>query len=363
MNGRTNVTIGVGGDTDLQIPLDPPSSFVAQASMGRVELSWIDPKNKYATDQLVSVWSYTKVVRKEGSLPTNPDDGVIILTSTVYNQYQNTIYNDTSVENGKSYYYSVYAYNTDGVYSDPATSGEVVPYMYDSVLTNNTWKDINDACTLGIHESFWEIGDVKNDPNGVSGIVDFIIVGFNLDDISDGSGKAAITFRTNQPLPNEIYWKSRNYQDNYIESTPRAMIRSGSYLPNEVRQYILAIKKKANSVGYNTDTPIEEFSDKCFLFSHYELGGSERSTDSDFRYPYFTTKANRIVHLNGSGVTYYTRTCDEMVSTSDYARTQQYAITSSGGFSYISNYYNYSSSTQYGQGYVVFGFCIGKVAV
>ena len=372
MNGRTNVTIGVGGDTDLQIPLDPPSSFIAQPSMGRVELSWIDPKNKYATpegeqtedtDQLVSVWSYTKVIRKEGSLPTNPDDGVIILTSTVYNQYESTVYHDVSVENGKSYYYSVYAYNTDGAYSDPATSGEVVPYMYDSVLTNNTWKDINDACTLGIHESFWEIGDVKNDPNGVSGIVDFIIIGFNLDDISDGSGKAAITFRTNQPLPDEIYWKSNNYQDNYIESTPRAMIRSGTYLPNEVRQYILAIKKKANNAGYNPDVSIEEFSDKCFLFSHYELGGSDRSADSDFRYPYFTTNANRIVHLNDSGVTYYTRTCDKMASTSEYAITQQYAITSSGGFSYINNYYYYSSGPKYGQGYVVFGFCIGKVAV
>lgn len=375
MNGRTNVTIGVVGSIDFQIPLDPPSSFVAQASMGRVELSWIDPKNKYATpegeqtedtDQLVSVWSYTKVIRKEGSLPTNPDDGIIILTSTVYNQYQNTIYNDTSVENGKSYYYSVYAYNTDGTYSDPATSGEIIPYMYDAVLTNNTWKDINDACSLGLHTSFWEIGDIKNDPNGSNGIVDFTIVGFDLDDISDGSGKAAITFRTNQSLPNKSYWKYNSYSVSYVDSTPRSTIRNGNYLPTEVQSYVLTIKKISNGFGH-WDIPTEEFSDKCFLFSLYELTGSSHPEDSNFIYPYFTTTANRIVYLNGSAVPYFTRTCfgKSNGTSSGPVTWNYYIINENGSVGNVGNtaYYDPDQQNHFGQSYIAFGFCIGKVAV
>ena len=63
-----------GGST-LQIPLDAPTALAAKAGNAKVELTWTDPKDKYATpegeqaqdlQQLVSVWAYTKIVRKAG---------------------------------------------------------------------------------------------------------------------------------------------------------------------------------------------------------------------------------------------------------------------------------------------------------
>lgn len=113
------------GDT-LQIPLDAPTSLAATAGNAQVELTWTDPANKYATpegevsetgDQLVSEWSHTVLVRKTGSQPAGPDDGTVVVSSSVRNQYQTTPYTDSGLTNDTEYFYGVFAYNKDGVAS------------------------------------------------------------------------------------------------------------------------------------------------------------------------------------------------------------------------------------------------------
>ena len=117
-----------GGST-LQIPLDAPSSLAATAGNAQVELTWADPANKYATpegevsetgDQLVSEWDHTVLVRKTGSQPAGPDDGTVVVSSSVRNQYQTTPYTDTGLTNDTQYFYGVFAYNKDGVASPGA---------------------------------------------------------------------------------------------------------------------------------------------------------------------------------------------------------------------------------------------------
>ena len=114
-----------GGST-LQIPLDAPTSLAATAGNAQVELTWTDPKDKYATpegevsetgDQLVSEWSHTVLVRKTGSQPAGPDDGTVVVSSSVRNQYQSTAYVDSGLTNDTQYFYGVFAYNKDGVAS------------------------------------------------------------------------------------------------------------------------------------------------------------------------------------------------------------------------------------------------------
>lgn len=123
MIGRTNAIFG--GST-LQIPLDAPSSLAATAGNAQVELTWTDPADKYATpegevsesgDQLVSEWSHTVLVRKTGSQPTGPNDGTVVVSSSVRNQYQTTAYVDSGLTNDTLYYYGVFSYNKDGVAS------------------------------------------------------------------------------------------------------------------------------------------------------------------------------------------------------------------------------------------------------
>ena len=125
MNGRTNSH----GSTidDLQVPLDPCTNFRAEAGNGSVTLYWDDPVDKYATpegetaqnpQQLVSVWDHTTVVRKVGSQPANPNDGIIVTSSGVRDQYLSTGYMDTELINDTTYHYGVFAYNVAGVASD-----------------------------------------------------------------------------------------------------------------------------------------------------------------------------------------------------------------------------------------------------
>lgn len=117
-----------GGST-LQIPLDAPTSFSATAGNAQVELTWTDPLDKYATpegevsetgDQLVSEWDHTVLVRKTGSQPAGPNDGTVVTSSSVRNQYQTNGYTDTGLINDTVYYYAVFAYNKDGVASEGA---------------------------------------------------------------------------------------------------------------------------------------------------------------------------------------------------------------------------------------------------
>lgn len=113
----------------LQIPLDACTGFSAKAGNAQVTLTWTDPKDKYATpegetaqdpDQLVSVWDHTVLVRKTGSQPAGPNDGTVVVSSSVRDQYASAGYVDTGLTNDVTYYYAVFAYNTDGVASEGA---------------------------------------------------------------------------------------------------------------------------------------------------------------------------------------------------------------------------------------------------
>lgn len=117
------------GGTTLQIPLDAPAGFTAEAGNAQVTLTWTDPKDKYATpegetaqdpDQLVSVWDHTVLVRKTGSQPAGPHDGELVVSSSVRDQYATTGFVDDGLTNDTLYYYAAFAYNTDGVASEGA---------------------------------------------------------------------------------------------------------------------------------------------------------------------------------------------------------------------------------------------------
>ena len=117
------------GGTTLQIPLDAPAGFTAEAGNAQVTLTWTDPKDKYATpegetaqdpDQLVSVWDHTVLVRKTGSQPAGPHDGELVVSSSVRDQYATSGFVDDGLTNDTAYYYAAFAYNTDGVASEGA---------------------------------------------------------------------------------------------------------------------------------------------------------------------------------------------------------------------------------------------------
>lgn len=134
MNGRTNSNNNTTG-FEIEVPLDPVTDVTANAGNGQVELTWTDPLDKYAATEgevaespnpIVSQWDYTRVVRKENTQPTGPNDGVIVLSSNVRNQYQSTSYVDSGLINDTLYHYGLFACNTTGIFST-GTFGSATP--------------------------------------------------------------------------------------------------------------------------------------------------------------------------------------------------------------------------------------------
>lgn len=378
MNGRTNSN-GHNSNT-LQIPLDACTNFIAEPGNGKIMLSWGDPINKYATpdgeqagddDQLVSVWAYTKVVKKENSDPIGPEDGNEVVVSAIRDQYKETQYVDTNVVNGVEYHYGVFAVNADGVPSQGSYQVQAAQ-AYDPTLENNTWAQIDEMCTLGIAASIWSIGDKKNvlidsEPYPAS------IVGFDHDDLSDGSGKASITFGIDNRISGYDRYNTNNYASSTMPTGFKETVFMSDYntilgvIDPDLRAIIKDVNKsddvRSYDYRYGADTgringPYT-LTYTIWPFSEIEFLGS--STDGfvnngGTQYPYYTTSANRQKPYKQGASGSATGGCT--------SRITWYSIRSDTyGSAYSSCYRRFlgdSASTGSQTTGANFGFCIGK---
>lgn len=376
MKGRTNA-----GGSSVQIPLEAPTALTATAGNAKVSLTWTDPVDKYATpegeqaqdpQQLVSVWAYTKIVRKAGGAPTGPNDGVAVVSSEVRNAYQTEPFVDTGVENDVTYYYGAFAYNEDFVVSKGAFSEGVTPKAYDPVLNNNTWAQIDAVCTEGIAPSVWEIGDEKDITVLDGETVTVVILDFDHDDLADSSGKAAISFG----MKNLLATTRRIASDNRYGVLPFNSTELYSWINNtlypsiqeDCKTYIRSVSKTSYTVDFDSREPASRastYSCFAFLFSVTEIGltvsdGKSYSTV----YPYYSTASKRIKKLaNGAGnaSSWSTRDLENDNNRGMYYYTSGYCVGANGTL--LSRDGNDSSPSnvknQFG---VCFGFCVGKSA-
>lgn len=375
MNGRTNSPGGAIG-SDLQIPLDPPSEFTPVSGNNQVLISWVDPNDKYATPegevaqdphQLISVWEKTVIVRKVGSAPTSINDGTVILSSTIRNQYQSTEYTDNTVTNNTEYYYAAYAVNEDNIESEAAISN-VTPKGYEPTLENNTWTQINDAASKGLAQSMWEIGDTKSIvANGRS--LSVAILDFNHDFLTDGSGKAKITFGTMDRVIDDVYANDWDWDDEHDTGGPSYALR---YSKSQIRDRLIntvypsleaelksCIKSvtKYNYYCTNNSTALstESTNDPVFAFDPREIDFTGQwnpnlTTGSNRIYPYFSTPA---VTLRSYPI--WLRPCFYSGS------TFQYATVSLGSYDSIFNNNPFDHINNGPGGNIAsisFGFCI-----
>ncbi|MEQ6856060.1 hypothetical protein AAHH17_16390 [Lysinibacillus capsici] len=100
------------------VPVIPINELHAVAGDGKVTLSWYDPPNTQAAGVELSRWAGTKIMRKTNGYPENENDGVLVVSSTVRNQYYETPFVDTNVQNGTTYYYAAFPYTENDVYTN-----------------------------------------------------------------------------------------------------------------------------------------------------------------------------------------------------------------------------------------------------
>ena len=392
MNGRTNVTNSTSLEI-LEIPLNPVTELHSQLKTDVIELMWTDPLDKYADDlgqitdegdQLVSEWAYTIVVRKIGSQPTGPSDGEVITTSTTRNQYQSSPYTDSTIVAGNTYYYGIYACNTAGIYSEGVFTEGYTPVQYDPILGNNSWDVIDDACSKGLEQSLWAVGD-EIDITAMGEILTCVILDFNHDTLTDGSGTASITFGLKnlmsflnpQQFTGDTFYGvtsgMRGWYDNTlypgIEDSLRSKLKQVTKTSVNQR-WKVTVNEYPGGTSMSSSTYFgSKTTGNCYVFpfaaveikSNIESspGRYERGLDQGgTHYPYYTTIANQVKRMsNGTGAATTWHLRDYTETTGD--RSGEDVMYVGSYETQLSSHFFKDDKTANTYG-ICFGFCIGK---
>lgn len=261
MNGRTNST-STGDSAIVEIPLDPPVILDAIPGNARVLLTWEDPKNKYATpegeqmedtDQLVSIWTNTVVVRKANSAPVNILDGTTITSSGSRDQYKTDPFIDDTVTNDTLYYYGLFGINENGVPSEPAIV---------SVLPR-----------IGTPASELPVGTIiKINENGTPYEYTIIHQGKPNSDLYDETCNGTWVLRKTQVGTNR--WGTEGSTGHFVESNifnwlnSTMLNRYSTWLQNHIIQSNIPVERYA----YYGSSDIIYTNSKLFLLSIHEIG-------------------------------------------------------------------------------------------
>ena len=277
---------------------------------------WSDPDDSIYNNIILSTWSSTIIVRKEGSAPTSIKDGIIILENTERNKYKETPYTDSNVEIGKTYYYRFYTVSTDKVYNDSSDMiRNVTIKEYDPILKNNSWETINTVSEAGSIPETWNVGDeiditLSGDFNETitlqiwdfnhyyGSAIDIGLVG-----ICFGT-KNLTSFKYNMNTASDSQggWNNTYIRNYVMEDILKSM-------PSELRNRIQEVHTFANKGSGNTEGSYGLLSkDKVFLPGFTEIFGSDedlgqfKTEQNQSQFPIFTNNNSRIKKSNnGSG--------------------------------------------------------------
>lgn len=219
---------------------------------------------------------------------------------------------------------------------------------YDPVLANNSWEQIANASEAGVASTIWNVGDTKDIIVG-SETLKVEIVGFNHDDLADGSGKAGITFGLKNLMVNTRKMNSTNTNAGGFTGSDMYDWLQGTLLnnlPSDLHAVVKSVNKKT-SAG-NQSSTINTNAMKIFLFSEIEIFGRIRYSYSGegTQYSRFANASSRIKYLsNGSGSAVWW-----------WERSPYYDYTEN-----FCNVYSDGDASNYGSrnsGGVCFGFCV-----
>lgn len=142
--GTYNISITTGGKTATLengfTIIDPapasPSKFRAVSGNKKIKLAWSKP----------DIWDFAgiKVLRKKGNYPANQNDGKLVY------QGKKTSKTDRNLTNGARYYYSAFAYDNGGNYSQAAqvTASPGKTFLFDSANTSQYGNEYRSGANI-----------------------------------------------------------------------------------------------------------------------------------------------------------------------------------------------------------------------
>ncbi len=99
------------------IPPQNMASINAKIGDGCVKLNFLEPQNTVIEDQLVCTTKGVVVVRKQGSMPENMNDGIVVLHNEELGKYADVPFVDSGLVNDEDYYYRFFSYSDHGVFN------------------------------------------------------------------------------------------------------------------------------------------------------------------------------------------------------------------------------------------------------
>lgn len=199
---------------------------------------------------------------------------------------------------------------------DGVTAWNVLKYFSTTFgqvsFSEATPEHIEAIASAGLASEAFNVGDEKNIELTTGEVITVVILGFDHDDLADGSGKAPIsigmknllatTYRMNATDTNVGGW-------NESEMRTSTMNTLFNLLPSSWKNIIKTVNKKA--AAGNQSTSIITSADKLWLFATSEIDSrkvNETDIDEGEQYEYWKTikdgnvNSNRIKYLsNGSG--------------------------------------------------------------
>lgn len=297
-----------GGATVTPKPVNNPTIENANAS---VIIKWQDPENTVISGSTFSTWAGTKLVMKETGYPANPDDGTLVVDNTVRDKYKTTGYTVTGLTNGKQYYFTLFPYNTDGIYNYDAGNrliGEpedlkIVAFADGTDAEIEKMIEAHYAGKINIGD-YWAVGDkrtIHHNAMAATGVSEshkandyiYVIIGIEHDDLVtaiNGKTKAAITIQTERMLYLDT---TTEYNASYNASHECGYINGSSTnsggwegcvrrtwcnnvykkcLPTYIQNMMKQVEK-LTSAGSRSST-IKISNDYAFLLSEIEIFGS-----------------------------------------------------------------------------------------
>ena len=174
-------------------------------------------------------------------------------------------------------------FNTYKIYSDTTFIADYTVKAFNTM----TWQEISNISKSGEASTYFNVGDEKTITATIEGVnqkLTFVILGFNHDDLADGTGKAGISIGLKGVTAKKDYscfYGDYGYKnsDFYITILPDIL----SNLPTELKQNIKTVTK---GCIYNSQTT---YTVDCqlFLFSAKEILGDVSFANVSTQYEYY----------------------------------------------------------------------------
>lgn len=215
-------------------------------------------------------------------------------------------------------------------------------------LDEYSWEEISYISSNGLAGEYgFAVGDEKNITLSTDEALTLAIMGFDHDELADGTGYAGITFGMKNLMKNTRQMNSTNTNSGGFTGSAMYTWLQGELLnslPSDLQTVIKMVNKKT-SAG-NESTTINTDAMNLFLFSEQEIFGAKTYSvgNEGTQYSYFDTAGNRVKYFSTGVAGPYWERSPNARNSKNFCDVKREGSA-----------HNYYASYSYG---VCFGFCV-----